>query len=488
MKITPLQYDKITLLDQTNFEKLRNEKLRPQYNIDGLKLLKLQSIRERDLRELYRDRAPYELLQNADDAGATNAVFVLSDEGMAFAHNGRWFTVDNFRSLAEGWSDKNPNECIGHKGLGFRSVLDITPAPHILKVDPQEYFAVKFNYALNSGHIEKTLQDVPSLQGDKLVGKDYCPVMSIPGLAKKKSLGDALIILNRLRNNNYEGSYSTMFWFPNKDPEIQSSVLKELGPVPISTGQAGETRLLSFLEKEVSIFLPFLKSIHKVKVYSGTNCIGSIAISKQDGTQIKDGELEVLTEFLGQKKSSSFFQMTYFFQIPREIKLRPDTPKAIKEMDQVGITISVKLEDGQPEYYDNSFFHVYFPTQELTGGGFVIHGDFFVKPDRTRLMTGDYNEWLLKKAAEKAANEFLTQVLERYDSGPVFKAMSPSSHQAADAAKFFYSSFAAELKKRKNPFIQTRLGLLNQAEAILPPSIDEEGFWDEHFHGVVNQV
>jgi hypothetical protein len=36
-------------------------------------------------------------------------------------HDGQWFSSANFRSLADGWSDKDPNQCIGHKGLGFRS-------------------------------------------------------------------------------------------------------------------------------------------------------------------------------------------------------------------------------------------------------------------------------------------------------------------------------------------------------------------------------
>ena len=95
---------------------------------------------ERDLRELYRDRAPYELLQNADDAGARTALFILSEEGLAFIHDGNWFTVDNFRSLADGWSDKDPGKCIGHKGLGFRSVLDITPSPYLVRIEEKAFF------------------------------------------------------------------------------------------------------------------------------------------------------------------------------------------------------------------------------------------------------------------------------------------------------------------------------------------------------------
>jgi len=94
------------------------------------------------LRELYRARTPYELLQNADDAGAIQAIFILSNQGLAFAHDGNWFTLDNFRSLADGWSDKALDEFIGHKGLGFRSVLDITPSPYLIRVDSNGFFAM----------------------------------------------------------------------------------------------------------------------------------------------------------------------------------------------------------------------------------------------------------------------------------------------------------------------------------------------------------
>ena len=139
----------------------------PECTLVGMKYLRDKAGRERDLRELYRGRAPYELLQNADDAQASIAVFALCTDGKAFAHNGRWFTVDIFRCLADGWSDKNPKECIGHKGLGFRSVLDITPSPHLIRIDSDAshgFFAVKFCWATNNGHIQETLRQQPDLR------------------------------------------------------------------------------------------------------------------------------------------------------------------------------------------------------------------------------------------------------------------------------------------------------------------------------------
>ena len=119
-------------LDATRFEEIRAKEMKPSHDITAMKLLREKAGKERDLRELYRQRAPYELLQNADDARATRAVFILLRDGLVFAHNGNWFTVSNFRSLADGWSDKDPTQCIGHKGLGFRSVLDITPSPYLI--------------------------------------------------------------------------------------------------------------------------------------------------------------------------------------------------------------------------------------------------------------------------------------------------------------------------------------------------------------------
>ena len=60
--------DKIQPLDLPRFEKIRESEFRPPYNLFGLKYLRDKAGNERNLRELYKSRAPYELLQNADDA------------------------------------------------------------------------------------------------------------------------------------------------------------------------------------------------------------------------------------------------------------------------------------------------------------------------------------------------------------------------------------------------------------------------------------
>ena len=92
----------------------------------------------------YHGRFLIELIQNAHDRlgtatggnGNSRIEFVLVDDspfGTLYAANdGLPFSASNFDSLSNlGQSDKNPQESIGHKGIGFRSVLEISNAPEI---------------------------------------------------------------------------------------------------------------------------------------------------------------------------------------------------------------------------------------------------------------------------------------------------------------------------------------------------------------------
>ena len=100
--------------------------------------------------EKYSDQAHfiYELLQNADDAHATIARFILEPTRLIFAHNGtRLFSVsdpaneDNdlrdgllgdinaITSIAN--SDKTREASIGKFGVGFKAVFQYTSTPYI---------------------------------------------------------------------------------------------------------------------------------------------------------------------------------------------------------------------------------------------------------------------------------------------------------------------------------------------------------------------
>jgi hypothetical protein len=67
-----------------------------------------------------------ELLQNADDAGATEALVRIQDHWFIFTHNGADFTAANFASLCRfGYSDKRALHTIGFRGIGFKSTFSL---------------------------------------------------------------------------------------------------------------------------------------------------------------------------------------------------------------------------------------------------------------------------------------------------------------------------------------------------------------------------
>lgn len=89
----------------------------------------------------YEDRFVFELLQNAYDAnpsGRTDgrALFQLhrSDDGAVLyaANTGRPFQLKDVKALSDlARSTKPPGEGIGNKGLGFRSVLQVSSSPEV---------------------------------------------------------------------------------------------------------------------------------------------------------------------------------------------------------------------------------------------------------------------------------------------------------------------------------------------------------------------
>ena len=88
------------------------------------------------LTDLYPDNAhfTYELLQNAEDAGASKVQFNLNTDRLEFEHNGdRLFEIEDVTSITSiGVSTKrNDPTSIGKFGIGFKAVFAYTATPEI---------------------------------------------------------------------------------------------------------------------------------------------------------------------------------------------------------------------------------------------------------------------------------------------------------------------------------------------------------------------
>ena len=85
--------------------------------------------------DLYPDNAHfiYELLQNAEDTGATEAIFTLSEASLAFEHNGSPFQprdIYAITDIGEGAKAADDDK-IGRFGVGFKAVFAYSETPHI---------------------------------------------------------------------------------------------------------------------------------------------------------------------------------------------------------------------------------------------------------------------------------------------------------------------------------------------------------------------
>ena len=89
----------------------------------------------RIVEDLYPDSAHfiYELLQNAEDTGATEAEFLLSSDALMFEHDGRPFDEPDIRGITdigEGTKAEDKDK-IGRFGIGFKAVFAYSESPRI---------------------------------------------------------------------------------------------------------------------------------------------------------------------------------------------------------------------------------------------------------------------------------------------------------------------------------------------------------------------
>lgn len=135
--------------DKKYFEALHRDRA------DSAKTLEKPSMRgiKKEVVEKYSDQAHfiYELLQNADDAQATYARFILEHDRLIFAHNGtRHFSVSNpetedadsengtlgdINAITSIANSNKTSASIGKFGVGFKAVFQYTTTPYIYDIN-----------------------------------------------------------------------------------------------------------------------------------------------------------------------------------------------------------------------------------------------------------------------------------------------------------------------------------------------------------------
>ena len=136
--------------------------------------------------ESYTNRSFIELLQNADDAGATNFLVEKFGGYLIVANNGRFFNTTDIESLCRSASSsKVRGNSIGYRGIGFKSVVSVAKEIHIISGD----FEITFSKEITHSIIPEAAK---------------VPLIRIPHeirISVKNELSD---IINRLKANGYK--------------------------------------------------------------------------------------------------------------------------------------------------------------------------------------------------------------------------------------------------------------------------------------------
>ena len=296
--------------------------------------------------EKYSDQAHfiYELLQNADDAKATTARFVLESNRLIFAHNGtRHFSVsDPAREEEDSASghlgdinaitsiaNSNKTEAsIGKFGVGFKAVFQYTATPHIY--DPEFRF-----------RIDRFIVPTP-IDGD------------FPGRKKDETL--FVFPFDHLEKNAEE-AYGDI-----------SDKLKNLSFPLLFLSQLKE------IEFEIGNTIGLYgKSVKKTLTYGDTTA-EHICLTQNAGDELYDENLWLFSR-------ADDCQRRY----------------------SVGFFMNA---DGHLKPVNEPAF-CFFPTKEVTGLNFILHAPFLLTDSREGIRAGvAHNDKMIQRLSELAADSF----------------------------------------------------------------------------------
>lgn len=319
---------------------------------DSAKTLEKPSMRgvKNSVVEKYSDQAHfiYELLQNANDAKATQANFHLTNTGLYFSHNGTIdFSVSNpdtedvdkekgtlghINSITSIANSNKTESSIGKFGVGFKAVFQYTETPHIY--DP------KFHFKIERFLIPVKLEnDLQNRKTDETVF--YFP-FDKQGMPAKRAYSD---ILEKLKNL----VYPTLF-------------LSNLQEISWKADSENGTYLKETKEKIKYDNLVYEKIELLQEVSSNTNNEVIILFTRSIENQ------------------NHTYSIGYF--LDEKGRLNPKTIPAF----------------------------CFFPTKETTNLNFILHAPFLLTDSREGIKKGqtdDWNEDLIANLATLAADSLL---------------------------------------------------------------------------------
>lgn len=392
---------------------------------------------EEQLSEEYHARFLIELIQNADDACGRDGqiLAVIRQEPsprVVLFNTGKGFTRKNFDSLCTlGLTDKNPEEAIGNKGLGFRSVLEVCKSPVIYSSDTSRLENTQpgfdgYCFCFDPDELVNALRRTTS---ESFIPGDGSPQMEISGKPFQllENIQPRIVESLKASLSNQEILQRSCKWLPVYEMPIPITASDPLLPWAAKLGFATAVcieikpgaepifrRALSELQPYTFLFLRNAQSISVYAENSQTDEPRKVVefvrhIPSYAGQEeIRKGQIEVIyhdmkawTDTCGKETEDleGGSQTWWFYRKPISRQEFKDVLEALPErwhqIRQVDVEIAVPI-GGNSE----GRFSIYLPTLARTGTGAWVNAPFYGSIDRKSIEWGrGWNSCLLNHAA-----------------------------------------------------------------------------------------
>lgn len=389
---------------------------------------------EKYLQQSYEGRYLFELIQNVRDANkttnTTGSVFIeLKDNILSVSNTGAPFSEKGINSITTiGDSPKESQEFIGFKGIGFKSVVEVSETPLVIT----EWGAIEFNKT-------KTRE---LLYGRNFQDREI-PLFFIPHFNTSK-----------LTKDEVDNSIVTKIILPLKSQTNLDSIQKAFDEI----------------------------GVHQLLLLG---CLNKLIFSQENKTSDFEITEDKITDKVCIRKNDEVNWFKHFkpsskIDIPQAIiDQLEDKEKEIYEKEPyVDISLVFDLDEkGKMIKNERSKLYLFYPTEISSGFEFIIHSYFLVNPERKALRNSPLNIFILQCIADYLSNEWLGIAKKQY-KGNFLSFLAFKRNEEAPILNFLYDRLIESLKDKNILFDSITKKYYKTDEIILADGFDKGLFPD----------
>ena len=470
----------------------------------------------------YHGRFLIELIQNAHDAlfdiekqrvgkdtpedGGRIKIVITNEPPFGtlyVANDGLPFTESNFSNLSRfGQSDKDPEKHIGNKGIGFRSVLEITSKPEIFSRAAKTSTSFNgFNFRFNPMIIQLFEEPIKAL----LNGNDNpnlnlgCPVPLVDwGSGKLQTFRDRCIGLG------FEGVTSELrFLSPYLLPEpindqdkthwvrrFEAEGFATVIRLPFTSKRARDLTLgkVEELDENTILFLNKAKSLW-IETLSTKRFVTRKNHPLSDLGDAQQIDIDVLVDETDYADTKRYWLWKWMIGGKENLEEAEEIREAVSilpgkwpKVRKAEVALAIRMGEN-PE---KGLISIFLPTEQSSGAACHLNAPFYGDISRTQVdFAKPFNKLLLEKMAKRAAH-----IVSRHLGGKgldearaILDILVPISSQEANGKDWFsliekeFSELGLDIKEE--PLLKTSDAWKSVKQASLPLRLDEPRVFTE---------